>query len=58
MCNFGTRPTFEDNDLVMEVNIFHNFSNDLYGNDIMINFLDKIRNEAIFLRQRVKESII
>ncbi len=48
MCNFGTRPTFEDNDLVMEVNIFHNFSNDLYGNDIMIKFLDKIRNEATF----------
>ena len=48
MCNFGTRPTFEEQDLIMEVNIFHKFSDDLYGKNIRIKFLKKIREEVTF----------
>ncbi len=48
MCNFGTRPTFEESNLVMEINIFHKFSNDLYGKNIRIKFLKKIREEMTF----------
>ena len=48
MCNFGIRPTFQESDLIMEVNIFHKFSDDLYGKNIRINFLKKIREEVTF----------
>tara|TARA_S200000501_G_scaffold116663_1_gene109631 strand:- start:1232 stop:2170 length:939 start_codon:yes stop_codon:yes gene_type:complete len=48
MCNFGSRPTFKENELIMEVNIFHKFGQDLYGKNIGIKFLVKIRDEVAF----------
>ena len=48
MCNFGIRPTFGENDLVLEVHLFDQVSNDLYGNCIWIEFLERIRDELKF----------
>ena len=49
MCNFGTRPTFLGNELVMEVHFFHNnLPGDLYGEKVKIEFLEKIREEKKF----------
>ena len=48
MCNFGHRPTFEENELVLEVHIFGDIPNNLYGNIIWIEFLERIRNEKKF----------
>jgi riboflavin kinase/FMN adenylyltransferase len=48
MCNFGHRPTFEENELVLEVHIFGDISNSLYGYIIWIEFLERIRNEKKF----------
>jgi riboflavin kinase/FMN adenylyltransferase len=49
MLNIGTRPTFNNNadNRSIEVNIF-NFSENIYGEEIIINFIDKIRNEQKF----------
>ena len=55
MCNFGVRPTFAENDLVLEVHLFDRLSNDLYGNCIWIEFLERIRDEKKF--PSVKELI-
>jgi riboflavin kinase/FMN adenylyltransferase len=48
MCNFGTRPTFRGDDLVLEVHLFENFSRDLYDSSIWIEFLERIRSERKF----------
>ncbi len=48
MCNFGIRPTFGENDLVLEVHLFDQVSNDLYGDCIWIEFLERIRDELKF----------
>ena len=48
MCNFGLRPTFEENALVLEVHIFGDISNSLYDYIIWIEFLERIRNEKKF----------
>ena len=48
MCNFGHRPTFEENELVLEVHIFGDIPSNLYGNIIWIEFLERIRNEKKF----------
>lgn len=48
MCNFGLRPTFEENELVLEVHIFGDISNSLYDYIIWIEFLERIRNEKKF----------
>ena len=48
MCNFGTRPTFRGDDLVLEVHLFENFSRDLYDSSIWIEFLERIRSEKKF----------
>jgi len=48
MCNFGTRPTFNEEELVMEIHFFHDTINDLYGKDIQIEFLERIRDERKF----------
>jgi riboflavin kinase/FMN adenylyltransferase len=49
MLNIGTRPTFNNNadNRSIEVNIF-NFSENIYGEEIIINFIDKIRDEQKF----------
>ena len=48
MCNFGTRPTFREDDLVLEVHLFDDYSNDLYDHSIWIEFLERIRSEKKF----------
>ena len=48
MCNFGTRPTFEEDDLVLEVHLFDDYSKDLYDYSIWIEFLERIRSEKKF----------
>ena len=48
MCNIGTRPTVrEGNSVTIETNIF-DFDEDIYGLDIEVTFLRKIRNETRF----------
>ncbi|MCB9772057.1 MAG: bifunctional riboflavin kinase/FAD synthetase [Candidatus Omnitrophica bacterium] len=48
MCNVGVRPSFHNKDcLNVEVHIF-NFNQNLYGEDIVVEFLQKIRNELYF----------
>ena len=48
MCNFGVRPTFEENDLVLEVHLFGEEFSDFYNNCIWIEFLERIRDEIKF----------
>ncbi len=47
MGNIGTRPTVGINGLVTEVHIF-DFDEDIYGKEIAIFFLDRIRDEKKF----------
>lgn len=48
MCNIGTRPTVgEGNARTIETNIF-GFGDDIYGLDLRIEFLDRIREERKF----------
>ncbi len=47
MGNIGTRPTIGINGLVTEVHIF-DFDNDIYGDEITIYFIDRIRDEIKF----------
>ncbi len=49
MCNIGVRPTVNSNSrkTSMEAHLFE-FNQDIYGNDICIWFLQKIRNEKSF----------
>ena len=48
MCNFGIRPTFNEKDLVMEIHFFHDKAVDLYGKEIRVEFLERIRDEKKF----------
>ena len=48
MCNFGVRPTFGESELVMEIHFFHDSTNDLYGKEIRVEFLERIRDEVKF----------
>lgn len=48
MCNIGVRPTLgSGNALTIETNIF-DFEEDIYGLDIRLSFVKKIRNEVKF----------
>lgn len=47
MMNIGHRPTFNGTTTSMEVNLF-NFSGDLYGQEILVSFISKIRDERKF----------
>ena len=48
MCNFGVRPTFGEGDLVLEVHLFGEELNNLYGDCIWIEFLERVRDEIKF----------
>ncbi len=48
MCNFGVRPTFGESELIMEIHFFHNFEHDIYGKEIRVEFLERIRDEVKF----------
>jgi riboflavin kinase / FMN adenylyltransferase len=47
VASFGRRPTFGDGPLLLEVNLF-NFSGDLYGQTIQVEFIGWIRGEERF----------
>ena len=47
MSNIGVRPTVNHSDLTIEVNIF-DFDKEIYGEDITIYFVDRIRDEVKF----------
>lgn len=47
MINIGTNPTLGDNPLTIEMNIF-DFNEDIYGKEITIGFIDKIRDQKKF----------
>jgi riboflavin kinase/FMN adenylyltransferase len=59
MCNFGVRPTFDESQLVMEVHFFNPQITDLYGKEIYIEFLERIRDEKKFKSQEdLKKQLI
>lgn len=45
--NIGYRPTFGDDKLLIESHIF-DFNGDLYGKDLKLNFVKRLRNEKRF----------
>jgi riboflavin kinase/FMN adenylyltransferase len=47
MMNIGVRPTFNGNDLTMEVHIF-NFNDDIYDKNIAVYFIHRVRAEQKF----------
>lgn len=48
MLNIGVRPTFEDGDkTTIEVNLF-DFEKDLYGHDLKVSFVERVRDEKSF----------
>ena len=48
MCNLGVRPTFDENDFVMEVHFFQNEVDDIYSKIITVEFLERVRDEKKF----------
>lgn len=48
MYNFGVRPTFDEHKLTMEVHFFNPQITELYGKEIYIEFLERIRDEKKF----------
>jgi len=60
-CNIGTNPTFNDQALAIEVFLF-DFEGDLYGKEVVICFIDRIRDEKVFsdassLQQAIADDI-
>jgi len=47
MVNIGIRPTFEQHELTIEVNLF-DFSDNIYGHDLTLFFVERIRDEMKF----------
>jgi riboflavin kinase/FMN adenylyltransferase len=47
MSNIGYRPTIDHGDLTIEVHIFE-FDQQIYGEQITISFVDRLRNEKKF----------
>lgn len=45
--NIGIRPTFEESKLTVETHIF-DFNNDLYGEKVRVNFVERLRDEKRF----------
>lgn len=48
MCNLGVRPTFNETDFVIEVHFFFDDLNNLYDEELRIEFLERIRDELKF----------
>ena len=48
MCNFGFRPTFDESKLIMEIHFFYDRLDNLYGEEIRVEFLDRVRDEKKF----------
>ncbi len=47
VANIGYSPTFDDHEFTVEVHIL-DFDNDIYGQEIRVNFIQRIRNEIKF----------
>lgn len=47
MMNIGTRPTFDDSQRTLEVHLF-DFNEDIYGKEVQVRFVKRIRNEKKF----------
>lgn len=47
MMNIGVRPTFDGNEQTLEVHLF-DFSKDIYGKNVQVRFLERIRDEKKF----------
>lgn len=62
IANYGSKPTVTDSDKkILEVHII-NFDQDIYGKNIKVSFLDKIRDEKKFqsltsLKEQIKKDI-
>lgn len=48
MCNLGTRPTFNEIEFVIEVHFLNNDIENLYGDLLEVEFLERIREEIKF----------
>jgi len=60
--NVGTAPTFGENELTIEAHIL-DFNQDIYGREMIIEFLEKIRDEKKFsgveeLKRQISEDIV
>jgi riboflavin kinase/FMN adenylyltransferase len=64
MCNFGVRPTFSEDELIMEVHFFNPEITDLYQHIVYIEFLERIRDEKKFkskddlIKQLINDEIL
>lgn len=64
MCNFGVRPTFSEDELIMEVHFFNPEITDLYQHKVYIEFLERIRDEKKFkskddlIKQLINDEIL
>jgi len=47
VASLGTRPTVDGNEMLLEVHVF-DFAGDLYGREIEVEFVAKLRNEVKF----------
>jgi riboflavin kinase / FMN adenylyltransferase len=57
VANIGIRPTLEEHSLAIEVNIFY-FDENIYGKNIRVFFLERIRDEMKFAGlEELKEQI-
>ena len=62
MMNIGTRPTFDGHEQTLEVHILH-FHEDLYGQLLSVEFVDRLREERRFdsmdaLKEQLKQDAI
>lgn len=57
MANIGIRPTLDQHELTIEVNIF-DFDREIYGQELVVHFIDRIRDEKKFdSLEELKEQI-
>jgi riboflavin kinase/FMN adenylyltransferase len=47
VASLGTRPTVDGTDMLLEVHVF-DFAQDLYGREIEVEFVAKLRDEVKF----------
>ncbi len=47
VANVGTNPTFGENRFSLEVHVF-DFNRDIYGKEIQVAFVQRIRDERVF----------
>lgn len=52
ICNIGVRLTFNESDLMIEVHILNTLKEKLYGNEIEVQFLERLRDEIKFKSEK------